>query len=41
MICAVFGDLGSVMVVGVAICSACVAGGDVSFCDVVGCRRAG
>ena len=40
VICAVFGDLGSVMVVGVAICIFCVAD-DVSFSGVVGCRHAG
>ena len=31
MICAVFGDLGSMMVVVVLICSVCVIGGGVSF----------
>ena len=41
VICAVYGGLGTVMVVGVAICSVYVAGGDVSFSDVVGCRHAG
>ena len=41
VICAVYGGLGTVMVVGVAICSVFVAGGDVSFSDVVGCRHAG
>ena len=41
VICAVYGGLGTVMVVGVAICSGYVAGGDVSFSDVVGCRHAG
>ena len=41
VICAVYGGLGTVMVVGVAICSVYAAGGDVSFSDVVGCRHAG
>ena len=41
VICAVYGGLGTVMVVGVAICSVYVAGGDISFSDVVGCRHAG
>ena len=39
VICAVFGDLCSVMVVGVTICSV-FAGSDVSFSGVFGCRRA-
>ena len=39
MICAVFGDLGSVMVVSAMIFSVFVAG--VSFSGVVGCRHAG
>ena len=39
--CAGFGDLGSMMVVGLRICSVCVAGGDVSFYGVIGCRHAG
>ena len=38
VICAVFGGLGTVIVVGVSICSVCRAGGVVSF---FGCRRAG
>ena len=41
VICAIFGGLGTVMVVAVAICSVYVAGGDVSFSDVVDCRHAG
>ena len=40
VICAVFGGLGTVMVV-VSICSICGADGVVSFSGVVGCRRAG
>ena len=41
LICAVFGDLGSVMVVSAMNCSVCVTGGGVSFSSVVGCWHAG
>ena len=37
LICAVFGELGSVMVVGAVIYSVCAAGGGVSLSGVVGC----
>ena len=39
MICAVFCDLGTVILIDVSICSVCVASGVVSFSGVVGCRR--
>ena len=40
LICAVIGELGSVMVVGAMFCNVWTAGGGVSLSCLVGCRRA-